>query len=61
MAANIIPYLLFIVVYNCTASEFKCASGDQCIRTIYQCDGVFDCNDHSDEANCRKYIMVKRY
>ncbi|XP_019378305.1 PREDICTED: low-density lipoprotein receptor-related protein 2 [Gavialis gangeticus] len=39
-------------VYNCTASEFKCASGDQCIRTIYQCDGVFDCNDHSDEANC---------
>uniref|UniRef100_A0A5F8GUH8 LDL receptor related protein 2 n=1 Tax=Monodelphis domestica TaxID=13616 RepID=A0A5F8GUH8_MONDO len=39
-------------IYNCTASEFKCASGDQCISNIYHCDGVFDCNDHSDEAGC---------
>uniref|UniRef100_A0A674KHH1 LDL receptor related protein 2 n=1 Tax=Terrapene triunguis TaxID=2587831 RepID=A0A674KHH1_9SAUR len=39
-------------IYNCSASEFKCASGDQCINTYYQCDGVFDCNDHSDETGC---------
>ncbi|XP_072468338.1 low-density lipoprotein receptor-related protein 2 isoform X1 [Notamacropus eugenii] len=39
-------------IYNCTASEFKCTSGDQCISNIYHCDGVFDCNDHSDEAGC---------
>ncbi|XP_023355035.1 low-density lipoprotein receptor-related protein 2 isoform X2 [Sarcophilus harrisii] len=39
-------------IYNCTASEFKCASGDQCISNIYHCDGVFDCNDNSDEAGC---------
>ncbi|XP_048725147.2 low-density lipoprotein receptor-related protein 2 isoform X1 [Caretta caretta] len=39
-------------IYNCSASEFKCASGDQCISTYYQCDGVFDCNDHSDETGC---------
>nr|XP_042716703.1 low-density lipoprotein receptor-related protein 2 isoform X5 [Chrysemys picta bellii] len=39
-------------IYNCSASEFKCASGDQCINTYYQCDGVFDCNDHSDENGC---------
>ncbi|XP_058889689.1 low-density lipoprotein receptor-related protein 2-like isoform X2 [Acipenser ruthenus] len=38
--------------YNCTAYEFKCASGHQCINTYYLCDGVFDCNDHSDEAGC---------
>uniref|UniRef100_A0A8D0H975 Low-density lipoprotein receptor-related protein 2 n=1 Tax=Sphenodon punctatus TaxID=8508 RepID=A0A8D0H975_SPHPU len=39
-------------IYNCSASEFKCASGDQCVRSYYQCDGVFDCNDHSDETGC---------
>uniref|UniRef100_A0A8C0BES2 LDL receptor related protein 2 n=1 Tax=Buteo japonicus TaxID=224669 RepID=A0A8C0BES2_9AVES len=39
-------------VYNCSATEFKCLSGDQCISTYYRCDGVFDCNDHSDETDC---------
>ncbi|CAG5865572.1 unnamed protein product [Menidia menidia] len=39
-------------IYNCTASEFKCASGHQCINSFYRCDGVFDCSDRSDERNC---------
>ncbi|XP_037704852.1 low-density lipoprotein receptor-related protein 2 isoform X2 [Choloepus didactylus] len=39
-------------VYNCTASQFKCASGDQCISNINHCDGVYDCRDHSDEIGC---------
>uniref|UniRef100_A0A8B9D143 LDL receptor related protein 2 n=1 Tax=Anser cygnoides TaxID=8845 RepID=A0A8B9D143_ANSCY len=39
-------------IYNCSATEFKCVSGDQCISTYYRCDGVFDCNDHSDETDC---------
>lgn len=44
----------FCLVFNCTASQFACATGNQCIGSYYQCDGVFDCNDHSDETNCRK-------
>lgn len=48
---NFFPFL----VYNCSGTEFKCVSGDQCISSYYQCDGVFDCNDHSDETDCRKY------
>uniref|UniRef100_A0A2K5RWI9 LDL receptor related protein 2 n=1 Tax=Cebus imitator TaxID=2715852 RepID=A0A2K5RWI9_CEBIM len=39
-------------VLNCTASQFKCASGDKCISITKHCDGVFDCNDNSDEAGC---------
>ncbi|XP_025940300.1 low-density lipoprotein receptor-related protein 2 [Apteryx rowi] len=39
-------------IYNCSATQFKCVSGDQCISTYHRCDGVFDCNDHSDETDC---------
>uniref|UniRef100_A0A8C5S259 LDL receptor related protein 2 n=1 Tax=Laticauda laticaudata TaxID=8630 RepID=A0A8C5S259_LATLA len=47
-----------IYFYNCSSTEFKCASGNQCIRNYYRCDGVFDCSDHSDEAGCRKYKEI---
>lgn len=28
---------------------------------MYHCDGVFDCSDHSDEKDCRKYHAVSRF
>lgn len=44
----------YTLEFSCASYEFACTSGDQCVSSSYQCDGVFDCRDHSDEQDCRK-------
>lgn len=41
---------------ECRASEFRCSDG-QCINLDWRCDGDADCDDHSDEINCRKLTL----
>ncbi|GAA6077980.1 low-density lipoprotein receptor-related protein 2a isoform X1 [Tachysurus ichikawai] len=36
---------------QCGSNSFSCSNG-KCVPTSYQCDGVDDCYDNSDEANC---------
>lgn len=36
---------------NCTGDTFECDKG-HCIPNSYRCDGLNDCYDHTDEANC---------
>ena len=36
----------------CSSTEFECHSGEKCIASRRQCDGIFDCFDFSDEDNC---------
>ena len=32
--------------------QFKCNKSNICVDLDKQCDGNFDCPDHSDEVNC---------
>lgn len=36
---------------QCGSNSFSCTNG-KCVPHNYQCDGVDDCHDNSDEANC---------
>ncbi len=42
---------------RCSAVEFTCGSGE-CIESTRRCDGQYDCNDFSDERDCRKCIQM---
>ena len=41
---------------TCQPEEFQCNKTDklQCISMNWRCDGDSDCDDESDEENCRK-------
>jgi hypothetical protein len=38
---------------ECRSTEYLCSDG-QCINLDWRCDGDEDCDDKSDETNCRK-------
>lgn len=44
--------------YGCQPGERACRRGSQCVPISAFCDGRFDCNDQSDEENCRKYSFL---
>lgn len=37
---------------QCAENEFLC-DHDKCILKSHECDGTVDCNDGTDELNCR--------
>lgn len=43
----------FVFIARCSRSQFECDDG-QCIPFSWKCDEEFDCNDRSDEFDCRK-------
>lgn len=55
---------LFLLFYpslcRCTGDEFMCTDGN-CVSVSFRCDGDPDCDDASDEADCRKYSLLLHF
>ncbi|XP_030840486.1 enteropeptidase-like isoform X2 [Strongylocentrotus purpuratus] len=47
-----------IILGVCTPDELACATGHECYNATYQCDGIQDCADQSDEQNCTSELIV---
>ena len=43
-------FFLSLAYRQCNVEEFSCTDGRCLLSTQWQCDGDFDCPDHSDEA-----------
>ena len=52
---NLLPYLAQDPEFHkvCDEFSFQCQNG-VCVSLIWKCDGMDDCGDYSDEANCGK-------
>ena len=42
---------------TCTDDKFRCGD-DTCINGRWRCDGDYDCEDLSDELECREYLEI---
>jgi len=57
---SVISSSLIVASRPCPEGMFKCASG-HCVRNSSRCDGVPQCADVSDEANCPPRFPNGRY
>lgn len=53
-------FTYFVEYHNCTYDQFQCESG-HCTSKTSVCDGRRDCQDASDEKNCKPRYPGGRY
>ena len=44
---------------GCTREQFQCRSNGVCIPGRQRCDLIYNCDDGSDEIDCRKLISIQ--
>lgn len=49
------------ILVDCAIDEYKCVKSLECIPKILRCDGVNDCFDRTDEANCTAILKRPFY
>ena len=54
------PYTRLLKLTGCRVGEFTCSDG-QCISMNKRCDQIVNCQDKSDEENCRLLVLEKSY
>ena len=50
--------IYFLQTATCNSNEFQCESDRSCISFVGRCNGRRECSDGSDEAGCRKFIII---
>ena len=59
--SNIVEsYKTVLKLTGCREGEFTCSDG-QCIRMEERCDQIMDCEDKSDEDNCKLIVFEDNY
>ena len=53
-------YTLEMKLTGCKNTEFTCGNG-QCVTMEERCDQIPDCEDESDELNCKMLVLKKGY
>lgn len=46
---------------DCEDFQWQCRSGSACIPTAWRCDGTKDCDDNSDEHECKDFMFYRHY
>lgn len=50
---------LFLLETTCSAIRYQCNSGSCILKKNAKCDGIHDCQDRSDEADCSELKMCE--